>query len=460
MDDTLETTDVEQQVAVEAQVQGRRAALLQSALLWDSLSYFGSKVVPGLMGLVSVPVFIRLIGLDQYGQFAVLVPLLMAVAGAASGWLAQGVLRFHPVATEAPARQTSFDQAVTRGTIASVLVTSGALVAVLAGLSYPLITSLIATAFCSSLLIYTVVLANFQAQLRAASVLRREIIRSIGGLVVPVVTVAITGRKQFAPVVLGQAIAYTVAFLPGFRFRSPANEIAADVFGKPRPDSSAASEMVRQLWRFGWAVGMWLLLSQMLPVIDRWVIQRFVSYTSAGVYASLHEIAVRSFSFLVFPLTQAAHPRIMRSWNEGAFATSYRVIRYSILSQFAIFVAVFGAVSVSAHWITRLILGFDDPTATRILPVLVLGGFLWQLALLFHKPLEIAQRTGAMLAAMAAVVVLNVIACFLFIPRFGYQTAGYILAFSACFYILFILCITSFRAFRGYSPPPTTAEDL
>ncbi|MGA7905873.1 MAG: hypothetical protein WCA16_00605 [Candidatus Sulfotelmatobacter sp.] len=141
----------------------------------------------------------------------------------------------------------------------------------------------------------------------------------------------------------------------------------------------------------------------------------------------------------------------MRSWNEGQFAASFRIIRYSILSQIVIFVVVLGGVSVLAHRITRLILGFDDPIATRMLPVLLVGGFLWQLALLLHKPLEIAQKTDAMLIAMAAVVTLNVIACFLFIPRFGYQAASYILVFSACSYIALILCMTRFRAFRSLS---------
>ena len=141
----------------------------------------------------------------------------------------------------------------------------------------------------------------------------------------------------------------------------------------------------------------------------------------------------------------------MRAWNEGKFSESYRIIRYSMLYQFVIFGTVLGGVSFFSHRITRFILGFDDPTAARMLPVLLVGGFLWQLALMLHKPLEIAQRTGAMLAAMTAVVVLNLIACFIFIPRFGYEAASYILVFSAVSYIAFTLGMTRFRALRRFS---------
>ncbi len=428
----------------------REARVLKPALLRDWLSYFGSKVVPGFMGLISVPVFIRLIGLDEYGRFAVIVPVLIAVAGASSGWLAQGILRFHPAAGDPRSHQTAFDRAVTVGTVASVLITSLVLGVVLVGLGFRLSTSLVSLGFCVSLLVYAVALSRFQAKLQPMSVLRREIIRSTGCFIIPIAIVTITGRKRFELIVLGQALAYTIALLPIFGSRSQPDQSASDTAGELDPGSSSR-RIVRQLWGFGWAVGLWLLLSQALPVIDRWTIQRFASFTSAGIYASLYEIAIRSFSFLVFPLTQAAHPRIMRAWNEGQFAESHRIIRYSILSEFAIFGAVFIGVLLFVHPITRLILGFDDPIAARMFPILLVGGFLWQLALLIHKPLEIAQRTGAMLGAMASVVALNVMACLVFIPRFGYEAASYILVFSAGSYIAFTLGTTRFRALRRFS---------
>jgi O-antigen/teichoic acid export membrane protein len=453
MGDILDSPEIDKEPSVSFSLFNRSAAGSPSALFWDSLGYFGGKIVPGLMGLMSVPIFIRLIGMDQYGRFALFVPFLMAVAGASSGWLAQGVLRFHPVSTDPPERHHAFDRAVTKCTVASVAVTAVASAAVLAGLRYPMLASLASLAFCLSLLTYTVTLSKLQAQLHPVAVLQREIVRSIGCFAFPLILIVITGRKQFEMLLLGQAIAYTCAFLLGYSRTARAPQSPA-ISEEIPATSFSTSGISRQLWHFGWAVGLWLLLSQVLPVIDRWAIQRFAGYASAGVYASLYEIAIRSFSFLVFPLTQAAHPRIMRAWNEGRFAASYRIIRYSVLTQLIIFVTVLGGVILFAPRITRLILGFSDPTAARMLPVLLVGGFLWQLALLLHKPLEISHRTVAMLAAMAAVVALNIVSCFLFIPLYGYQAAGYILVASACSYIALILCMTRFRAFRGHSPLP------
>jgi O-antigen/teichoic acid export membrane protein len=436
--------------------QTRWGRLVQSAVLWDSISYFASKVVPGFMGLLSVPVFIRLIGLDEYGRFAVIVPLLMAIAGAGSGWIAQGILRFHPLAVDGPNRQALFGRAVRIGTAASVLFTAAALAAVLAGLRYSMGTIVISLVFCSSLLVYTIALTKLQANLQAASVLRREIVRSIGGLVIPVAIISMSRTKRFELVVLGLAIAYMIALLPEMRSRRSSNERLSRLPQAGFPISSQANDTLRQIWQFGWAVGLWLLLSQLFPVIDRWVIHRFAGYRNAGIYASLYEVAIRSFSFFVFPLTQAAHPRIMRCWNAGKFTAAYKIIRYSVLSQLIVFLGVFGVVYPLRHQITRLILGFDDPIAAELLPALTVGGFLWQLALLLHKPMEIAHRTRAMLVAMVSVVAANVAACFLLIPRFGYTVAGDVLVFSAGLYIALMLCLTRFSIFRCFSSAAST----
>jgi len=437
----------------------RLPAMLRSALLWDSVSYFASKIVPGLLGLISVPVFIRLIGVDQYGRFAVGVPILMAVGSASSGWLAQGVLRFHPVAGDPLQCCQAFDRAVTRTTVATVVGMCAVLASVLVGLRTPLLLILVSLVFCLSFASYTVLLAQFQARLQPAIVLRREIVRSVGSFAIPVALLLISGSKQFELLLLGQALAYTIALLPWPRRSSRSIGNQVDVLDAAPFTTDSTGHTLARLWRFGWAVGLWLLLFQLLPVIDRWTIQKFASYSSAGVYASLYEVAIRSFSFLIFPLTQAAHPRIMRAWNEGRSGESYRIIRQSVWSQLAIFGGAFAVLVFGTHRITRFILGYNDATAAHLLPVLFVGGFLWQLALLVHKPLEIEQRTGAMLAAISAVIAVNFLACFEFIPRFGYAAAAYILLSSACCYLALTLSMTRFGALRSFCPPAAPQWD-
>src|SRR3989454_12284475 len=67
---------------------------MRGKLFRDAFNYLLSKVVPGLMGLLSVLVFVRLVGYEQYGRYAVVFAFVMAWASGMAGWLSQGILRF------------------------------------------------------------------------------------------------------------------------------------------------------------------------------------------------------------------------------------------------------------------------------------------------------------------------------------------------------------------------------
>ena len=68
--------------------------VLAERLMGDAFNYFLSKIVPGLMGFLAVLVFVRMIGVEQYGRYAVVFALVMASASGLAGWLSQGILRF------------------------------------------------------------------------------------------------------------------------------------------------------------------------------------------------------------------------------------------------------------------------------------------------------------------------------------------------------------------------------
>ena len=64
-------------------------------LLKDSLKYAGSKVIPGLMGLVAVIVFVRMIGIEEYGKYSIQLSLLMVISSFAIHWLNASTLRYY-----------------------------------------------------------------------------------------------------------------------------------------------------------------------------------------------------------------------------------------------------------------------------------------------------------------------------------------------------------------------------
>jgi len=410
---------------------------LQSAgpLVRDSLSYLVSKVVPGFFGLVSVPVFVRLIGIEEYGRLSVILPVLLALVGFGSGWLQQSILRFHPSSEDSSGPGSPFHRAVLLGTTYAVLVLALALAPILLAMRYRWSMWIIAEVYCFVQLVYLVCLTGLQARLQPRSVVMNEALRSAAGFLLPVCLVMVAGGRSFFLLLLGLALAYALPLAVGAGGLRSSLEITSAV---AKPDQGESSRVLKELWRFGWAVGVWLMLCQTLPIVGRSAIQRYGGYAQAGVYASLYELAVRSFSLFAAPVTQAAHPRIMRLWNLGDYATARQTIGHAIRMQVLMFIPVEVVGILFASPLTRLALGADNRAPSSLLPLLMLGGFLWQIALLVHKPLEIVQRTGTMLCGMVAVLLIECAGNYTLIPRFGMTAAVYVFLGGALAYIAFV----------------------
>ncbi len=419
--------------SVDSIAYGSRNTLLVK----DSLGYFASKIVPGFFGLISVPVFVRLIGVEEYGRLAVILPVLMALASFGSGWLQQAILRFHPAPEGSSQSHSDFRYAVSAGAFYSCLLLALVLLPILHFLRCAGPVWLIAEVYCLFQLLYTVRLSRWQAQLQPHSVLKNEALRSAATFFLPVLLVFVTGRRSFPVLLLGLALGYGLPLLFNGRSQRPGDGLRF-VFAGSNPEGSS-QEIVRRLWSFGWAVGAWLMLCQLLPVAGRSAIQRYSGYAQAGIYASLYELAVRCFSLFASPVMQAAHPRIMLYWNRGEYDAARSTIRRSIQIQTLMFVPIAAAGVVFARPLTRLILGAHTPAPAFLLPLLMLGGFLWQIALLAHKPLEILQRTNLMLGGMLLVLLIEVAGNFLLVPRYGLASAVYVFVAGATAYIGFAL---------------------
>src|SRR5207245_8672867 len=85
------------------------------------------------------------------------------------------------------------------------------------------------------------------------------------------------------------------------------------------------------------------------------------------------------------------------------------------------------------------------------------GGFLWQVCLLAHKPLEILCQTKRMLAGILAALAVNVAGNWLLVPRYGYRASAYLTVASSAVYLLLLLVLTPMEELRRASSPERTA---
>src|SRR5439155_11154300 len=157
--------------------------------------------------------------------------------------------------------------------------------------------------------------------------------------------------------------------------------------------------------------------------------------------------------------TMAVHPLVMNRWNAGDGRQALGAIRSGVKYQFLMFLPIVICLVAVAPRVPRLILGKVNLQAAGIVLPLAVGGFLWQVCLLAHKPLEILCQTKRMLAGILAALAINVAGNWVLVPRYGYRASAYLTVASSAAYLLLLFVFTPVEERRrATNPDQTTAR--
>jgi O-antigen/teichoic acid export membrane protein len=270
---------------------------------------------------------------------------------------------------------------------------------------------------------------------------------------VPICIIFLTGKRSANVLLSGILAGYILPLLISqwkehdqFRF-----------LGVLRSSHSGENEIrvLRTIWTYGWPVGVWSMCLTLQSALDRYFIQHYSGDANAGSYAAMYDVIVRSFSLLCFPLVLSSNSLVMSRWNKSDRRGAVSVIGSSLKYQIVISVFFFLALPLLTRQVSHVILGRQYETNASLVLPLALGGFLWQISYLVHKPLELLCRTKRMLAAMIVALAVSVIGNYLFIPAYGYIAAAYVAIAAPVTYLVVALALTPMAEFRREISVPT-----
>jgi len=263
------------------------------------------------MGLLAVIVFIRMIGAEEYGKYSVQLSFLMAYSAFTVGWLNQSTLRYYSkYQNDQQLPQIFFIGLVFSLLLGSLILVIGSLVTV-HNQKFPLTS--IGLALFLALCFFQFLSAVLRSQLRPNVVIIVTALQSILGLVLPLLLLWVLSpnHKYLLLGLAGSYIALPLVFLA-------LNIDRFKIFWPIAHDSRHHYKLIlSKFFRYGFPLSLWFGISLSLPFLDRFFIEYFYSFEVTGIYASFTDLVIRIFSILVFPLTLAAHPRIMSAWNNN-----------------------------------------------------------------------------------------------------------------------------------------------
>jgi O-antigen/teichoic acid export membrane protein len=400
---------------------------VRRAMVAHTLYYMAGRSLPAVLFVVSIPVFIRAMGAEQYGVYALYSALALVVGNTAGAWMAQPVLRYASRFAQDPSG--AYGAALWIGSAGVVL-----LAAVLAGAFGTLLPGgaalpATATVAAGSTALFAVVYAQEQAMLRAVKANLLEIVRVLVAVGVPLAALLL-GTDLSPVALLGYYAAGNLV----------AAALAMATSSDTRPVRSHRTRVyLTRMVAFGAPVALWMLVSTTMNLADRYIIEWALGSAAVGLYASVYDIIYKGVLFAFTPMVMAAHPIVMREWNAGNEERALDVLARTRLVALGI-----GVVTVLGIWLLEdplftLITG-ESATGNQaaILAPVAAGAFVWQIGILTHKVLEMKLKMNAMLISALVALSVNLFINFVFVNTYGVLASAWATVVSSAVYLVFV----------------------
>lgn len=402
-------------------------------LFKETFYYFISKAIPGIVGFISVLLFIRILGSSGYGQYSLFISQCNLIAAISFGWINQSQLRYFSKYFNKKNYNIIQIKAFAYSTLASfVLIT---LFVLLQSLSINIL-------FVSIIVIIGVALFNYLKTLFQAKILPFKIIwftsgQSLLALIIPICLLIIFGKKA-SILLFGIGLSFLIPVF--IMYFTKIKKIIISKFNFIAKNTG--NNLLKKWFLYGSPLSLWFAAGLLLPFLDRYFINKFLLENELGIYSSIQEILVRFFSLSLFPLIMAIHPRIMNYWNNKNHEAAIKLMLVSmtILLLFGIIIIlVFIKFDGLVYYgFQKIIPEFNDQFKPLLLPILI-SGFLWQISLITHKILEIKEKTLLMVLFIIPSLIINMVGNIIFLPTVGLIATAYTSLFSALSYSLITL---------------------
>ena len=401
----------------------------------DTVYYSISKMIPGLAGVVFVILFFRLIGAEEYGKYSIIFSFANLIAAFSFGWLNQSILRYRSTFTSRIKILSPISLGYIIGFISIII-----FVNIISVLQFSITFSKQHVIFLSlSIGIFNIIKSTFQSEEQPNKVILITSFQSIL-MIISSIIILKTYDNSAEGLILGISLGYLIPILPYSKLFT-SNIIAKKNIKK-----------IKSFFNYGAPLSIWLGISLSLNFLDRYFIEYYYGPSLMGSYAGFSEFIIKIFSIFIFPITLAVHPILMNNWNKNKniyefFIKIFKASTIQIIICLVMLVPLYLYMDYFFYLIQIMIPELDNSMKEIMIPLFI-GGFLWQLALVLHKPLEIEERTLVMVCCIMFSLATNLIGNIYFLPRFGIIATAYTMILSASIYIVStILYSNSFRNF-------------
>jgi O-antigen/teichoic acid export membrane protein len=385
------------------------------SMFWRGLvGYLPANIVQGVVGLLSVVVFTRVLSPAAYGAYAVAFSAASLAHTLSFTWLEASMARFYAREAAAGRLQDHFSAVYRTFAILALgfLLLAGA-VAWLLPLGPELKSAVAAGLLC--------------VPVRSLAKLAQEHRRS-AGRVMPSALLDISQSLGAFAIGSGLALAGAAGAAPllgaGLAAGACLLWVLPGELGLAR-EGRFDEDRVREHLRYGLPVALSLVLALALATTDRFILAAVLGPESVGVYHAGYSLSNRTLDILFIWMGAAGWPAAVMALERGGEGALMETVREQGALMVLICLPAAVGLALVAHPLAGLMVGQGlRDGAARVTPWIAASGFFAGVNTHYlNTAFTLSRRTRLLLAALAIPAAVNIVLTLVLIPRFGLDGA-------------------------------------
>jgi len=369
----------------------------------DYLNYLFSIIVPALITALTIPLLKRMLGSGEYGFFANHYNGLLILTAVTSGWVAQSIIRFFPLAAHKK-------ELAKKSMFYVIMIQLAFFLPAVIWFGWEQQDWLLCVLLCGTLMVSGIqayYMALAQSGFLSRKTIYSETIRTLTYIVGAILLIRYTTLKPIYALFISVFLSYlfSITYL-----RDKINHMLVMADKEQQGEGLSSAGMLQEFLKYGIPLSLWFAFANLLTYFDKLIIRIHLGPEVQGNYQSMFDLLSRGFTMLISPVLISLMPLLTVAYQEHRHGEIRDLLKRILTFQIAgFFIAAIAYWWFGAGWLMA-ILKVPDTMSYRMMGFAILcGTFIWQIAMVVHKYYELRMKSLYLLVMVAVAFGMQVI---------------------------------------------------
>ncbi len=419
--------------------------------LVDILKYLPGKIVPAIIGFVSIPIITRLFPPETYGNYAFALSIVSFLS-IAVGWVGMSNIRFYPV-YEKQERLLEYSSVVFKIAIYSILIIAILFLLLLLSFKNTIQKELygllwVSIPFFMFSTFFTVsqnfLRVNNRIGLFSLSGIWRVITSFLFGIAL-VIWFDFGVEGLFGGSIMSLALANLYIYRKSF--------VRVDL--KIKVNYS----ILKKFFFYSYPLVLSSVFALVTKFSDRFFLMHFRDAYEVGLYSANFTIADQSIMLIVTLFLYAAHPMSIKIWEQKGVEASKEFLSSTTGLYIAIALPAVVGMSLLYEEITTVLLEEQYHIGADILPIICSAIFFYGIQQRYQSGIHFFKKTVYITYSIVLASIMSVVLNIILIPIYGYKGAA-ISMLVAYFFMAVYMIIYSRKLIKWRFPVLITLKSI